>query len=110
MSVLMMLTSRTQVRRADDVVCESGTGAAIPRCPQRFVRRLVHILNAIKAKMLAQVKDVTVGSGVGSRGVAVIANNGSSEPSNPGIFQLSLPVKAEEVVQLKFMSNCASSG
>jgi hypothetical protein len=34
------LTSRTQARRADDVLRDSGTGDAIPRCLQRFVRLL----------------------------------------------------------------------
>src|SRR5258706_12598021 len=32
------LTSRAQTRGADDVVRDSGTGSAIPRCLQRFVR------------------------------------------------------------------------
>jgi hypothetical protein len=32
------LTSRAQARGADDVVRDSGTGDAIPRCLQRFVR------------------------------------------------------------------------
>jgi hypothetical protein len=49
----------------------------------------------MKIKTLVETKDVTVGSGAG---VAAIANNGSSEPSNPGIFQLSLLVKVDEVV------------
>src|ERR1035437_6897924 len=39
-SVLCGLTSRAQARGADDVVRESGTGDAIPRCLQRFVRPL----------------------------------------------------------------------
>ena len=38
------LTSRAQARGADDVVRESGTGDAIPRCLQRFVR---HHLSAL---------------------------------------------------------------
>ena len=32
------LTSRAQARGADDVLRDSGTGTAIPRCLQRFVR------------------------------------------------------------------------
>ena len=36
------LTSRAQARGADDVVRECGTGDAIPRCLQRFVRRICH--------------------------------------------------------------------
>src|ERR1035437_1113940 len=37
--VFCILTSRAQARGADDVLRDSGTGPAIPRCLQRFVRR-----------------------------------------------------------------------
>src|ERR1039458_10175576 len=36
------LTSRAQARGADDSLRDSGTGDAIPRCLQRFVRRGAH--------------------------------------------------------------------
>lgn len=64
----------------------------------KFDEMCLFFRNIMKVKMPAQAKDITVGSGVGSMGVAVIANNGSSEPSNPGIFQLSMPANVEEVV------------
>src|ERR1017187_9955709 len=35
---IFSLTSRAQARGVDDVVRDSGTGDAIPRCLQRFVR------------------------------------------------------------------------
>ena len=38
------LTSRAQARGADDVLRDSGTGTAIPRCLQRFVRPTGHAL------------------------------------------------------------------
>jgi len=40
-SVSCGLTSRAQARGADDVLRDSGTGTAIPRCLQRFVSPLV---------------------------------------------------------------------
>ena len=79
-------------------VREVWSQAANWRRLRAMVRRVVHILNEMKAKIVAQAKYVAVGSGVGSIGVAVIANNGSSEAPGPGIFQLSMPLKAEEVV------------
>ena len=36
--MLSGLTSRAQARGVDDVLRDSGTGPAIPRCLQRFVR------------------------------------------------------------------------
>ena len=54
--------------------------------------------SAMKTKMLVQAKDATDGSGAGATGVAEIAYNGISDPSNPGILQPSTLVKLEEVV------------
>src|ERR1017187_5552610 len=47
---LSRLTSRAQARGTDDVLRESGTGPAIPRCLQRFVRPLVEAMHLKKCE------------------------------------------------------------
>ena len=57
------LTSRAQARGADDVLRDSGTGRAIPRCLQRFVRPLGSHVNHSRSTLAICNADTSVLAG-----------------------------------------------